>query len=69
MAPYWLNFDIHKSGTISYEVHSNMTGLMSVVNNFIQQQDNEDFVGKWMIVAMFNDVPQQNSIAGKVISL
>ena len=44
---------MHESAHISYEVHSMFTGLLSVVNNFIQQQENEDFIGTWMMIANF----------------
>ena len=66
VAPYWVNSDIRQSGRISYEVHNTMTGLISIVNNFIQQQEDEDFVGSWMMVATFSEVPQQDSISNLV---
>ena len=62
MAPYWVNFDIRQFGSISYEIHSTITGKMSIVNNFIQQQEDEEFEGTWMMVASFNEVPQLDSI-------
>ena len=65
VAPYWVNSDVRDSGKISYEVHTN-TGLISVVNNFIQQQEDEDFVGTWMLVATFNDIPLQGSMSNEV---
>jgi hypothetical protein len=43
-----------------------MTGLVGVVNNFIQEEESEDFVGTWMMVATFSDVPQQGSTANMV---
>ena len=66
VAPYWVNSDIRLSGRISYEVHSATTGLISIVNNYIQLQEDEDFVGTWMIVATFNEVPLQDSTSNKV---
>ena len=66
VAPYWVNSDIRQSGRISYEVHSTLTGLVSAVNNFIQQEDDEDFIGTWMMVATFNEVPLQDSTSNKV---
>lgn len=56
-----MNFDTTESGRISYEVHSTKTALLSVVNNYIQQQDDEDFVGTWMMVATFRDAVQKDS--------
>ena len=61
-----MTFDIHQSGQISYEVHSTFTGLMSFVNNFVQQQDDEDFVGTWMMVANFKETPQDGSTDNRV---
>ncbi len=61
VAPYWVNFDIRQFGSISYEIHRTITDKMSVVNNFIQQQEDEEFVGTWMMVAFFNEVPQLDS--------
>lgn len=66
IAPYWVNSDIRLSGRISYEVHTSMTGLMSQVNNFIQQEDDEEFVGTWMMVATFSEVPQLDSTSNEV---
>ena len=68
VAPYWVNSDIRQSGRIYYEVHSTLTGLVSTVNNFIQQEDDEDFIGTWMMVATFNEVPLQDSTLNKVCS-
>ena len=61
-----MNFDIRQSGHISYEVHSTFTSLMSVVNNYIQEEDDEDFVGTWMMVAHFKEAPQDGSTQNKV---
>ncbi len=66
VAPYWVNSDIRHSGRISYEVHNTTTDLVSVVNNFIQQRDDEDFVGTWMMVATFSEVPLQDSTSNMV---
>jgi len=38
-----------------------MTGLMSVVTNFIQGEEDEEFVGSWMMVATFQDLPLQEA--------
>ena len=39
---------------------------MSLVNTFIQQQDDEDFVGTWMMVANFKETPQDGSTNNQV---
>ena len=62
VAPYWVNFNIHQSGHVSYEIHNTTTDLMSLVNNFVQQQEDEDFVGTWMMVATYSDVPLQYAL-------
>lgn len=61
VAPYWVDSGIGQSGGISYEVHTSTTGLVSTVNNFIQQQRDDGFVGSWMIVATFHDIPIEDS--------
>ena len=69
VAPYWVNFDTRQSGLISYEVHSNFTAQMSTINNYIQQQDDEDFVGTWMMIGNFKEAPQEGSLENKVCPL
>lgn len=44
---------MQQSTQISYEIHDTFTGLLSLVNNFVQQEDDEDFVGTWMMIANF----------------
>ena len=53
VAPYWVDFDMHQTTQISYEIHDSFTGLLSLVNNFIQQEDDEEFVGTWMMIVSF----------------
>ena len=53
MSPYWVDYDMTQSTEITYEVHDIFTGLLSVVNNFIQQEDDDDFFGTWMMIASF----------------
>ena len=57
VVPFWAKHDLQKFGMISYEVHSELTSLMSIVNNFIQQVENEEFVGSWMMIVTFNEIP------------
>ena len=61
-----MNFDIRQSGQISYEIHSMFTELMSIVNSYIQQQDDEEFIGTWMMVANFKEAPHDGSTENKV---
>ena len=67
IAPYWMNFDTRQSGVISYEVHTRFTALMSSVNNYIQQQDDGDFVGTWMMVGNFKEAPLDGSTDNRVM--
>ena len=66
VAPFWANYDLRKYGVISYEVHSTMTGLISIVNNYIQEEKDEDFVGTWMMVATFSELSLQDSLKNEV---
>ena len=66
VAPLWANYDIRSYGMISYEVHTTMTGLVSVVTNFIQEEEDEEFVGSWMMVATFQDLPLQEATKNDV---
>ena len=67
VAPFWTNYNQTHSGSVSYEVHSITTGLISIVNNFIQQQEDEDFMGTWMMVATFDELSLLNSTAEEVM--
>lgn len=42
---------------------------MSLVNTFIQQQDDQDFVGTWMMIANFDETPQDGSTDNRVRKL
>lgn len=57
---------MHQSTQVSYEVHDTFTGLLSVVNNFIQQKDDDDFIGTWMLIASF-EAPENGFVLNKVI--
>lgn len=69
VAPFWTNYNQTQSGSISYEVHSTATGLTSIVNNFIRQEGEEDFLGTWMMVATFNELSLLDSTAYEVMVL
>ena len=64
VAPYWADINIDNAlelGQISYEVHTadSDSTLLSQVSFFISEQweDSEEFIGRWMLVAEWNDVP------------
>ena len=42
---------------------------MSIVNNYIQQQGDENFVGTWMMIGNFKEAPQEGSLENKVCPL
>ena len=63
IAPYWADVDISNAGRISYEVHTTRNGgtssvLLSQVNGFISEREDNLFVGDWMLVVEWNQVPQ-----------
>ncbi len=66
VAPFWANYDLRQYGTISYEVHTTMTGLMSIVTNYIQSEEDDEFIGTWMTVATFTELPLQDSTMNDV---
>lgn len=39
---------------------------MSAVSNYIQQQDDEDFVGSWMMIGNFKEAPHDGSTENRV---
>ncbi len=64
VAPYWADTDIANStiAIVSYEVHQTRTGnepsiRLNEVSQFVRDQQNISFVGDWMLVAEWNQVP------------
>ena len=43
-----------------------MTGLMSIVTNYIQSEEDDEFIGTWMTVATFTELPLQDSTMNDV---
>ena len=50
-------------GVVSYEVHSSTTGPLSAVNQLVSQREEEEFIGTWMVVAEWKEVPPFGSSA------
>ena len=60
VAPFWEDHAVINGGTISYEVHTNTTSLslLSQVNQFIRNQQQNTFGGIWMLIAEWDSVPR-----------
>ena len=60
VAPFWVDHDVRDGGSISYEIHTNTTSaaLLSQVNQFIRNQQQNMFAGIWMLVAEWDSVPR-----------
>ena len=62
VAPFWDDVDIRHSGNIIYKIFTNDSGkndaidTMSLVNDYIQQQTGESFLGEWMLVVTWDSV-------------
>ena len=58
IAPYWSDIDINSEGSVTYEVYTNLTNpsIIHKVNDFIQQREQKEFSGIWMLVAEWNSV-------------
>ena len=69
VAPFWSDNDIRKNGTVRYVAikEGNSTAgdkILANMNQFIQQQRNSDFTGKYAIIAQWDHVhpfPHGNS--------
>ena len=58
VAPFWTDVDIRgEMGDISYQVYSNGSSLLDTVSTIISDQENISFIGHWMLVAEWSDVP------------
>ena len=59
VSPYWSDISTQFEGSISYEIHTNQTSLTLLhrVSKYIQQEEQNEFIGTWMLVAEWNSVP------------
>ena len=58
VAPFWADVDISgKVGDVSYQVYSTGSPLLDTVNTIISGEENINFIGHWMLVAEWDDVP------------
>ena len=70
VAPFWADVDIsQKVGNISYQVYSTGSPLLDTVNTIISDEENINFLGHWMLVAEWDDVPPYSYDTSQVSSL
>ena len=67
VAPFWADVDIYEGvGNISYQVYSTGSPLLDTVSTIISDEENITFIGHWMLVAEWNNVPEFGSSRNKV---
>ncbi len=66
VAPFWADHDPRPAGEIGYQIFSNNSETLSIVNRFIRQESGLDFNGVWMIVADWDGVPGYQSDIDRV---
>ena len=74
VAPFWADINTELGGSILYEVHSPSLGsysntLLDQVSTFISSQKNTQFIGNWMLVASWDQVPKYQGSSSTVSSL
>ena len=58
VAPFWSDIDISTGvGSVSYEVHT-ASDVLDWVSNVVSQHQQTNFIGRWMILAEWRNVPQ-----------
>ena len=57
IAPYWIDNDPSLGGSVSYEVHTGSSHLLSQVNDYISHSQSVEFIGTWMLVVDWFHVP------------
>lgn len=65
MVPFSVSeFCFECGGQVSYEVHTVNTSMsiLSQVDDFINQNQQREFHGQWLIVATWEDIPLNESI-------
>ena len=58
IAPYWIDNNPSIRGNVSYSVFSQDSELLLTVSNFIAKSQQTSFIGTWMLVAFWRDVPE-----------
>ena len=63
VAPYWSDANVVLGGSIFYEIHSctsfnaRSLELLQQVSSFISDVEGVSFLGSWMLVGMWEDLP------------
>ena len=69
VAPFWADVDIEEGvGNISYQIYSTGSPLLDTVNTIISDEENINFIGHWMLVAEWDDVPPYPNRTSQVSS-
>ena len=64
VAPFWDDANVARGGSIFYEIHSctsfnaRSLELLQQVSSFISDVEGVSFLGSWMLVGMWEDVPE-----------
>ena len=72
VAPFWDDIDVREGGSIFYEIHSctsfnaRSLELLQHVSYFISEVEGVSFLGSWMLVGMWEDVPEYDGSASVV---
>ena len=62
LAPFWDEIDLRKAGNVFYEVHTTFNNdsdslmLLSEVNEYIEWETADIFLGSWMLLVQWDDV-------------
>ena len=57
VAPFWADVDIAGgTGDIRYQVYSSGSALVETVNTFINNEEDFNFIARWMLVAEWDSV-------------
>ena len=68
VAPFWADINIAVGvGNISYQTFTTGSPLLDIVNNFISDEEDFDFSGRWMLLTEWNDVPPFGGPINQVI--
>ena len=60
IASFWLTGDITVGrGNVSYEVHTTSTSLLRQVSDYVSRNQSVPFVGSWMMIAFWSEVPEK----------
>ena len=58
VTPYWIDNDPSSQGNVSYSVFVRGSEQLQKVSSFISQSQRTSFIGTWMLVAYWLDVPE-----------